>query len=156
MDPLGKTKRTSQEIGAAHERAVGELLDRWRFQYLRKPRYRTTLGATIELDFVLRRTTGGAAIVLECKNFAVDAKNPADSKRRKTQEALWLLIQVKRYCRETDGAHIVLITGPVCFESEQEALLRAELGEDFSIVCISDLARLEQVLRKAVPSAYEA
>lgn len=155
MDQLAKTKRTSQEIGAAHERAIGELLERWGFPYLRKPRYRTKLGATIELDFILRRTNG-AAIVLECKDFAVDAKNPADSKRRKTQEALWLLIQVKRYCRETDGAHIVLITGPVCFEPEQEALLRAELGEDFSIVCISDPARLEQVLRKAVPSSREA
>ena len=78
MDQLGKTKRTSQEIGAAHERAVGELLDRWGFPYLRKPRYRTKLGATIELDFILRRTNGDAAIVLECKDFAVDAKNPAD------------------------------------------------------------------------------
>lgn len=104
-------KRTSQHIGAAHEKAVRCLLDEWLVPYLWKPRFRTSLGTTVEIDYFLPPTHARPAIVLECKDFAVEAKNPEDSRRRKTQEALWLLVQVRRYCAETKGARLILSTG---------------------------------------------
>jgi hypothetical protein len=103
-----------------------------------KPRFRTSLGTSIELDCFLPPAADRPAIVLECKDFAVEAKNPEDSRRRKTQEALWLLIQVRRYCAETKTARIILITGPTGFREDQQALLRAEIGDDFHIVALSD------------------
>ena len=131
-------RRTSQQIGAAHEKAVRCLLDEWSVHYLWKPRFRTSLGTSIEIDCFLPPTPERPHVVLECKDFAVEAKNPEDSRRRKTQEALWLLVQTKRYCAETKGARLILITGPTGFRADQEALLKAELGDDFHIVALAN------------------
>lgn len=140
------SKRTSQQIGATHEKAVRILLDQWSLYYIWKPRFRTSLGTVIELDCFLPSTRHRPCVVLECKNFAVEAKNPEDSRRRKTQEALWLLTQVKKYCVETKGARLVLITGSIRFREDQEALLKAELGEDLHIVNLSDETSLKLLL----------
>jgi hypothetical protein len=110
-------KRTSQQIGAAHEKAVRRLLDTWGVRYLWKPRFRTSLGTSLEIDCFLPSTPDRPAVVRKCKDFAVEAKNPEDSRRRKTQEALWLLVQVRRYCAETKNARLVLITGPIGFRA---------------------------------------
>lgn len=139
-------KRSSQEIGAAHERAVRRLLDEWRIFYHRKQKVHTTLGSDIELDFFLPATERRPPVVLECKDFAVEAKNPSDSKRRKTQEALWLLIQVKRYCLETKTSRLVLVTEAIGFRAHEEALLRSELGSDLYIVSLTDTGAFEQVV----------
>ena len=139
-------KRSSQEIGATHERSVQQLLDKWQLLYDRKRKFRTGFGSDVELDFFLPETKSRPPVVLECKDFAVEAKHPSDSKRRKTQEALWLLVQVRRYSPETKTARIILIVGATGFRPDQEALLRAELGEDFHIVPISDTSFLKQLL----------
>src|SRR5438034_2378497 len=153
-------KRTSQQIGAAHEKAVHSLLDQWSVEYLPKPRtpkprFRTSLGTDIELDCLLPPTTERPQVVLECKDFAVEAKNPEDSKRRKTQEALWLLLQVKKYCAETKDARIVLITGKTGFRTDQQALLKSELGDDFHIVPLANPSLLRQLLGLGVTSPSE-
>lgn len=139
-------KRTSQQIGAAHEKAVRRLLDEWAVPYLWKPRFRTSLGTSIEIDCFLPPTPHRPQVVLECKDFAVEAKNPEDSRRRKTQEALWLLIQVRRYCAETKNARLILITGPTGFREDQQALLKAELGEDFHIVALANASSWRHLL----------
>lgn len=139
-------KRLSQEIGATHERSVQQLLDKWEVQYFRKYKIPTKFGSIVELDFIIPETTNRPAVVLECKDFAVEAKHPSDSRRRKTQEALWLLIQVRRYCQETKAARIILIVGKTGFRPDQEALLKTELGEDFHIVPLSNVALLAQLI----------
>jgi hypothetical protein len=139
-------KRSSQEIGADHERAVRHLLDEWHVLYSPKRKFRTRFSSAIELDFFLPATEKRPPVVLECKDFGVEAKNPEDSKRRKTQEALWLLVQVVRYCQETKSARIVLITGSTGFRADQEALLRAELGGDFDIVALSETDKLQELI----------
>lgn len=139
-------KRSSQEIGAAHERSVQQLLEEWDLPYNHKRKFRTDFGSDIELDFFLPETRSRQSLVLECKDFAVEAKNPSDSQRRKTQEALWLLVQVRRHCQETKTARIILIVGATGFRPDQEALLRAELGQDFYIVPLSDSSRLKQLI----------
>ena len=139
-------RRTSQQIGAAHEKAVRRLLDEWAVRYLWKPRLSTSLGTNIEIDCLLLPTPERPYVVLECKDFAVEAKNPEDSRRRKTQEALWLLLQAKRYCAETKGARLILVTGPTGFRADQEALLRAELGEDFHIVALANSSSLRHLV----------
>jgi hypothetical protein len=149
-------KRTSQQIGAAHEKAVRRLLDDWAVHYLWKPRFRTSLGTTVEIDCFLPPTGDQPAVVLECKDFAVEAKNPEDSRRRKTQEALWLLIQVRRYCAETKTARVVLITGPTGFREDQRALLRAELGDDFHIVALADASSWCQLLGAVAAAQRES
>jgi len=143
---LDMGKRSSQEIGAAHECAVRQLLNKWHLLYDPKRKFRTRFDSEIELDFFLHATKHRPAVVLECKDFGVEAKNPADSKRRKTQEALWLLVQVRRHCPETKTARIVLITGARGFRPDQEALLRFELGEDFHIVPLSETSNLERLV----------
>jgi len=139
-------KRTSQQIGAAHETLVRTLLDEWSVSYLWKPRFRTSLGTDIEIDCFLPATTGRPNMVLECKTFGVEANNPEDSRRRKTQEALWLLLQVRKYCAETKGARLVLITGQMDFRADQEALLKVEMGEDFHIVEVTNTELLRQLV----------
>lgn len=139
-------KRTSQQIGAAHEQAVRSFLDEWSVSYHWKPRFRTILGTDIEIDCLIPASADRPPIVLECKDFAVEAKNPEDSKRRKTQEAIWLLLQVKKYCAETNGARLVLITGQTSFRKDQEALLKSELGDDFHIVGLSNTALLKRLV----------
>ncbi len=139
-------KRTSQQIGADHEKAVRGLLDQWSVRYRWKPRFRTSLGTSLEIDCFLPPTSDRPHVVLECKDFAVEAKNPEDSRRRKTQEALWLLLQAKRYCAETKGARLILITGPTGFRADQEALLKAELGEDFHIVALANASLLRRLI----------
>ena len=139
-------KRTSQQIGADHEKAVRSLLDEWSVRYLWKPRFRTSLGTSLEIDCLLTPTSDRPHVVLECKDFAVEAKNPEDSRRRKTQEALWLLVQAKRYCAETKGARLILITGPMGFRADQEALLKAELDEDFHIVALANTSLLRRLV----------
>ena len=151
----GMDKRTSQQIGAAHERAVRRLLDEWSVRYLWKPRFRTSLGTGIEIDCFLPPTPERPHVVLECKDFAVEAKNPEDSRRRKTQEALWLLLQAKRYCAETKGARLILITGTTGFRVDQEALLRAELGEDFHIVTLVNSSSLRHLVGPGVTAISE-
>jgi len=139
-------RRTSQQIGAAHERAVRVLLDKWGLRYVSKHRFQTTLGSVIELDFFLPGTDSRPPVVLECKDFAVEAKAPSDSRRRKTQEALWLLLQVRKYCPQTKGARLVLVTGPSRFKRDQEALLLSEIGEDFHIVSVSEAEVLKRLM----------
>ncbi len=73
-------------------------------------------------------------------------KLPAGQRRRKVQEALWLLIQIRRYCAETEGARIVLITGEEPFLNEQKQLLKDEIGRDFHIVSIEEHEALHNLL----------
>ncbi len=85
----------------------------------------------------------------------MEAKNPGDSKRRKTQEALWLLLQAKKYCPDTKGARLVLITGQTGFRADQQALLKSELGEDFHIVSVADTGLLRQLVGAVVAPASQ-
>lgn len=85
-------------------------------------------------------------VILECKTFGVRAKNPRDSQRRKVQEALWLLIQLRRYCPETKEARIILVTGEMPFLNAEIALLQDKLAPDFHILSIKDTARLQVLI----------
>ncbi len=76
---------------------------------------------------------------MECKDFGVIARSVSDSRRRKEQEALWLLLQIRRHCPETRDCKIVLVTGKEEFTREQVALLTAELGPNFRIEAADEL-----------------
>ena len=130
-------KLTSHEIGAGHERSVRDLLAAWRVPYVAKKKVRTDHGAEVELDFWLPPTESRPGVVIECKEFGVAAKSTADSRRRKAQEALYLLVQLRRHCPETKGARLILLTGKEGFLPGQLGLLKAELGPDFNIISIS-------------------
>ena len=86
-------------------------------------------------------------IIIEGKNFGVEAKNPADSRRRKVEEALSLLIQARRYCEETKEARIILVTGENPFLYEQKRFLLDELGHDFYIVSIDETEELKRLIQ---------
>jgi hypothetical protein len=126
----------SHQIGKKHEDQVENLLQDWRVRYERKKKYKTNQGTIIELDFWLPSTNCRPAIVIECKTFGVEAKNPADSRRRKAQESMYLLIQVRRHCRATQDSRIIIVTGQENFLSKQVELLKAELGPDFHVVSV--------------------
>ena len=57
-----------------------------------------------------------------------------------------MLLQAKKYCAETKGARLILITGPTGFREDQEALLKAELGEDFHILALANSSSLGHLL----------
>jgi hypothetical protein len=136
----------SQAIGAQHERALSELLAQWGLAFQRKKRVRTVHGTSLDLDFWVPAAPCRPPVVIECKTFGVEAKSPADSARRKTQEALWLLRQVRRYCDETRMARIVIVTGERQFTPQQAALLEAELQPDVHIVSINAAEALRAAL----------
>jgi|GEM_PF-5037578 len=131
---------SSFEIGATHETRLRDLLDAWGIAYSRKKKFRTEHGTILEVDFCLPPTETRGAVVVECKNFGVSAQSVSDSRRRKAQEALWLLVQIRRHCLETRDCRIVLVTGKEGFTREQVAFLTAELGPDFRIEAADQLA----------------
>jgi hypothetical protein len=130
---------SSFEIGKLHETRLRDLLDTWGISYVCKKKVTTDHGRVLELDFWLPPTETRGALVIECKNFGVAAQHIADSRRRKEQEALWLLIQIRRHCAETRDCKIVLVTGKESFTPEQIALLTAELGPNFEIATADQL-----------------
>lgn len=136
----------SQAIGDEHERALEALLLGWGVAFERKKTIRTSHHARLTLDFWIPATLGRPSIVVECKTFGVAAKAPADSARRKTQEALWLLRQVRHYCDETRDVRVVIVTGERPFTSEQRALLEADLHPDVHIASIRKPEALRAVL----------
>lgn len=83
-------------------------------------------------------------VVIECKTFGVSAKSTAGSRRRKVQEALWLLIQVLRHCSETRDVRLVLVHGKEECLPAQVALLEAELGSGFRLISVDAKAELRQ------------
>src|SRR5437867_3420873 len=121
---------SSQQIGRKHEERVGQLLQAWGVRYERKKKFKTKQGVDIELDFWLPPTDSRPAVVIECKTFGVAAKSLSDSRRRKAQEALYLLVQVRRHCLKTQDSRILIVTGPENFLPGQVELLKAELGPD--------------------------
>ena len=137
----------SQAIGAAHEARLRNLLTGWGIPFETKKKVRTAQDGTLELDFWIPPSEERPQIAIECKTFGVDAKSPADSSRRKTQEALWLLIQLRRHCAATQDARLVLVAGQRAFTDAQAALLRAELGPSFFIVSADEPEQLHRILR---------
>src|SRR5262245_22746259 len=123
----GWMKPHSQQIGANHEHRVRQLLDAWSVRYEGKRKLKTTMGSEIEVDLWVPAAEGRPIVALGCKEFGVAAKSVADSRRRKAQEALWSLVQLRRHCPEGRNVRIVVVTGKERFLPEQIAVLRAEL-----------------------------
>jgi hypothetical protein len=129
-------KLHSQEIGAKHESRVGQLLDAWGVRYQGKRKLKTAMGGVIEVDLWVPAAEGRPTVAIECKEFGVAAKSVADSRRRKAQEALWSLVQLRRHCTEGRSVRILVVTGKEKFLPEQIAVLQAELGPDFGVVSV--------------------
>ncbi len=62
----------------------------------------------------------------------------SDSRRRKAQEALYLLVQIRRYCAETAQSRIIVVTGAQGFTVYQIILLTAELQPDFHVLSVTN------------------
>lgn len=139
-------KRTSHDIGRELEARVSALLEQWGIIYEAKRHLTTKFGSGLELDFWLPARGERPDVVLECKNFGVAAKSPADSRRRKAQEAFYLLAQVRRHVPGLETARLVVVTGREHFERHQLEFLRAELGPDFHVASVSDVEGLRRVL----------
>lgn len=137
---------SSRQIGDEHEVQLERLLQRWEVDYHRKRKFSTTQGGDIEIDFWLPRTATRIPVVIECKTFGVAAKVLSDSRRRKAQEALWLLVQVRRHCQDTAGSRVVIVTGKERFTDAQLQLLAAELQPDFHVASIEELERIRELL----------
>lgn len=137
---------TSQQIGKQLEDQVDKLLTGWRVSYKRHKKFRTNLGNLIETDFYLPRLKTRSAVVIECKNFGVDARSLPNSRKRKVEESLNLLIQICRYCPDTFGSTLILVTGKERFLPWQVSLLMAELGPNFHVLSIDDPSRIRKEL----------
>ncbi|MGH7204875.1 MAG: hypothetical protein ACREI2_01565, partial [Nitrospiraceae bacterium] len=129
----------SQEIGRSHENAVERTLQRWGILFRRQEPFVTTQGIKFKVDFWLSRTDSRPAIVIECKNFDVAAKQ--SSRPRKLQEALYQLLLVRRHSLQTRASRIILVTGQTEFLERDVDLMAAELGPDFHVVPFKDLER---------------
>lgn len=105
-------------------------------RYNYKERFKTTSGAEIEPDFWLPPAENRPAVVIESKTFGVAGMSLANSRQRKAQEALWLLVQGCRDCPGSRDARIVIVTGEEKSLSEQVELLRAELGHEFQVASV--------------------
>ena len=101
MNAQGATKPSSHQIGADLEADAERLLQRWGINFVPKKAFVTAHGNVVTPDFWLPATKQRPSVIIECKNFGVMAKRTSDSRRRKAQEALYLLVQIRRYCSET-------------------------------------------------------
>jgi len=99
------------------------------------------------LDFWIPKRSTNPPIIIEGKTFGEAAKSLPDSRRRKVQESLWLLIQARRYCEETKEVRIILVTGKNPFLDEQKRLLKDEIGQDFYIVKIDETDELKRLVQ---------
>lgn len=142
-------KRPSHDIGRELEARVGALLDQWGVTYEAKRHFTTASGSEVETDFWLPARGDRPGVVLECKNFGVAARSSADSRRRKAQEAFYLLAQVRRHVPGLEKARLVVVTGQRTFEPHQIDFLRAELGPDFHVVSVFDQNSLRRILMGA-------
>lgn len=141
-----RPKPTSQQIGRDLEDRIEELLKAWGFPYRRAHPIETSRGARFTVDFWLPPLPGRPGVVVEAKNFGVAARRPGDSRSRKAQEALYLLTHVRRYCDQTRGARMVLVSGAESFSRPQIEFLTAELGPAFHVVSIGAPESLRSVL----------
>lgn len=141
-----RAKPTSQQIGRDLEDRVEELLKVWGFPYRRAHPIETSFGARFTVDFWLPPLLGRPGVVVEAKNFGVAARRPGDSRGRKAQEALYLLTHMRRYCDQTRGARIVLVSGAESFSRPQVDFLTAELGPEVHVVSMEAPESLRSVL----------
>ena len=136
----------SHRIGRDLEDQVEALLCTWAVPYRRGYSIVTSFSSRFTTDFWLPAVDGRPAVVIEAKNFGVAAIRTADSRARKGQEALYLLVHLRRHCTETRWARIVLMCGAEKFSSEQIKFLSAELGPDFHVVPIDEPERLRALV----------
>lgn len=134
MSARVRGKESSHQIGRDLEDQVEALLRNWSVPYRRGQSIGTSFGSRFTIDFWLPSLEGRPPVVIEAKNFGVAAVRTADSRGRKAQEALYLLVHVRRHCDQTRGARIVLMNGTERFSTEQVAFLTAELGPDFRVI----------------------
>jgi hypothetical protein len=137
---------SSYRIGRDLEDQVEVLLRSWSIPYRRGYRIVTSFGSRFATDFWLPAREGQPPVVIEAKNFGVAALRTADSRARKAQEALYLLVHLRRHCDQTRNARIVVISGAEKFTTEQVKFLTAELGLDFHVVPINEPERLRTLL----------
>jgi len=146
MNTQDAIKPSSHQIGADLEACVGRLLQGWGIDFVPKKAFVTTHGNVVTPDFWLPVTKQRPPVIIECKNFGVTAKSTSDSRRRKAQEALYLLVQIRRYCSETAQSRIIVVTGSQGFTGDQIKLLTAELQPDFHVPSISDLNLFRELI----------
>lgn len=137
----------SPKIGKDHEDRIAALLTGWEISFTRQRIIHSTHGTRLGLDFWIPKRTTSPPIIIEAKTFGVAAKSLNDSRRRKVQEALWLLIQARRYCEETKEARIILVTGKNPFLDEQQRFLKDVIGSDFYIVTIEEADELKRLVQ---------
>jgi hypothetical protein len=105
--------------------------------------FETRDGIKLVADFWLPKHK--PPIIIECKTWGVTARSPASSKRRKLQEALFSLIQFRRFVPQTKGSRMIIVTGKRNFDRGEAKFLRKVLG-DLHIVNISERGKLKKLL----------
>jgi hypothetical protein len=126
------TRPSSPQIGRQLEDQIELLLQSWSVSYQRGYPIVTSFGTYFTIDFLLPAIRHRSSVVIEAKNFGVAARRVADSRRRKAQEALYLLSHVRRHCTQTNGSRILLVTGSETFSADEVNFLSSELGPDFT------------------------
>jgi hypothetical protein len=104
---------------------------------------RTSDGIKLFADFWLPKHQ--PPIIIECKTWGVTARSSASSKRRKLQEALFSLIQFRRFVPQTKDSRMIIVTGKENFDPGEEKFLRRVLG-DLHIVNLSERKKLKKLL----------
>ncbi len=137
----------SHQIGKDHEDRIAALLKEWGGSFTRQRAIHSIHGTKLDLDFWIPQGPTSPPIIIEAKTFGVDAKSLANSRKRKVQEAVWLLIQVRQYCEETKEARIILVTGKNPFLDEQQRFLKDVIGQDFFIVTIEETDELKRLVQ---------
>ena len=137
----------SQKIGKDHEDRTAALLTEWGISFIRQKAIHSIHETKLNLDFWIPKSPTSPPIIIEAKTIGVAAKSLANSRKRKVQEALWLLIQVRQYCEETKEARIILVTGANPFLDEQQRFLKDVIGSDFYIVTIDETDELKRLVQ---------
>jgi predicted acyl esterase len=139
--------QNSQKIGSQHEKEVERLLKDMRLKkgkdFKEQKQFKTKDGIKLLADFWLPKHK--PPIIIECKTWGVTARSPASSKRRKLQEALFSLIQFRRFVPQTEDSRMIIVTGKENFDPGEEKFLQTVLG-DLHIVNINERGELKKLL----------
>jgi hypothetical protein len=137
---------SSPQIGRQLEDQIELLLNSWSIPYERGYPILTSFHTYFTIDFWLPAIGHRPSVVIEAMNFGVAARRVADSRRRKAQEALYLLVHVRRHCTQTADSRILLVSGSKTFSADEVNFLSSELGPEFHYVPIGERERLRSLV----------
>jgi len=150
VDPI-PARLSSSTIDQQLQDQIESLFVAWSVSYKRSYLIDTSFHTYFTLDFSFPANGRRPSVVIEAKNFGVAATRVSDSRRRKAQETLYLLVHVRRYCVQTTGSRILRFQVMRKFLLNRSISFQWSLAPSFTSISDIELLRSLVITSKPVP-----